>query len=50
MYMYATNIENTLGLHGVEGMFDVYIQNTTMGRPDPERTVEQVLPYAKSIS
>jgi hypothetical protein len=41
MYMYARNIENTLGLDGVEGMFDVYIQITTM---------EQVLPYAKSIS
>jgi hypothetical protein len=34
----------------VEGMFDVYIQNTTMERPDPERTVEQVLPYAKNIT
>jgi hypothetical protein len=28
----------------------VYIQNTRMERPDPDRTVEQVLPYAKSIS
>jgi len=39
-----------LGLDGVEGLFDVYIQITTMERPDPERTVEQVLVYAKSIT
>ena len=39
-----------MGLDGVEGMFNVYVQNTTMERPDPERTVAQVLPYAKSIT
>jgi hypothetical protein len=31
-------------------MLDVYIQNTTMERPDPERAVEQVLPFAKNVT
>jgi hypothetical protein len=34
--------ENTLGLDGGEAQFYVYIQSTTMERPDPERTMEQV--------
>ena len=38
--------ENTLGLDGGEAKFYVYIQSTTMERPDLERTMEQVLPYA----
>jgi hypothetical protein len=28
----------------------MYIQSTTMERPDLERTMEQVLPYGKSIT
>jgi len=48
---YTRNIENTLGLDGGEAMFlYVYIQITTMESPDLERTVEQVIPYAKSIA
>ena len=42
--------ENTLELDGGEAKFYVYIQSTTMERPDLERTMEQVLPYAKSIA
>ena len=45
--------ENTLGLDGGETKFYVYIQSTTMERPDLERTMEQVLPYhayGKSIT
>ena len=42
--------ENTLGLDGGEAKFYVYIQSTTMERPDLERTMEQVLPYGKSIT
>jgi len=42
--------ENTLGLDGREAKFYVYIQSTTMERPDLERTMEQVLPYGKSIT
>jgi hypothetical protein len=34
-----------LGLDGGEAKFYVYIQSTTMERPDLERTMEQVLPY-----
>ena len=42
--------ENTFGLDGREAKFYVYIQSTTMERPDLERTMEQVLPYGKSIT
>jgi hypothetical protein len=42
--------ENTLGLDGREAKFYMYIQSTTMERPDLERTMEQVLPYGKSIT
>jgi hypothetical protein len=34
-----------LGLDGGEAKFYVYIQSTTMERPDLERAMEQVLPY-----
>jgi hypothetical protein len=39
-----------LGLDGREAKFYMYIQSTTMERPDLERTMEQVLPYGKSIT
>jgi hypothetical protein len=39
-----------LGLDGREAKCYVYIQSTTMERPDLERTMEQVLPYGKSIT
>jgi hypothetical protein len=42
--------QNTLGLDGGEAKFYVYIQSTTMERPDLERTMEQVLPCGKSIT
>ena len=42
--------ENTFGLDGGEAKFYVYIQSTTMERPDLERIMEQVLPYGKSIT
>jgi hypothetical protein len=42
--------ENTFGLDGREAKFYMYIQSTTMERPDLERTMEQVLPYGKSIT
>ena len=42
--------ENTFGLDGREEKFYMYIQSTTMERPDLERTMEQVLPYGKSIT
>jgi hypothetical protein len=44
------NTENTLRLDGREAKFYVYIQSTTMERPDLERNMEQVLPYGKSIT
>jgi hypothetical protein len=47
---YTKIVENTLGLDGGEAKFYVYIQSTTMERPDLERTMEQVLPYGKSIT
>jgi hypothetical protein len=39
-----------LGLDGREAKFYGYIQSTTMERPNLERTMEQVLPYGKSIT
>jgi hypothetical protein len=39
-----------MGLDGREAKFYVYIQSITMERPDLERTMEQVLPYGKSIT
>ena len=42
--------QNTFGLDGREVKFYVYIQSTTMERPDLERTMEQVLPHGKSIA
>ena len=39
-----------MGLDGGEAMFYVYIQSTTIECPDLERTMEQALPYTKSIT
>jgi hypothetical protein len=41
---------HTMGLDGGEAMFYVYIQSTTIECPDLERTMEQALPYTKSIT
>jgi hypothetical protein len=42
--------ENTFGLDGREAKFYMYIQSTTMERPDLERTMEQVLTIRKAAS